>query len=70
MSLEKALSFRVVQLEDQLLCLASLPKNGEKKTGNANLQNIYNLIGQEEYNVSRVVLSASILYSLTKNGNF
>ena len=69
-SLEKAVSFRVTQLEDQFLCLASQPKSTEKKTGNANLQNIYNLIDQEEYNVSRVVLSASILYSLTKNGNF
>ena len=70
MSLEKAVSFRVVQLEEQFLCLASQPKSAEKKTGNANLQNIYNLIDQEEYNVSRVVLLASILYSLTKNGNF
>ena len=35
----------------------------------ANVQNICNLIGLEEYNFDRIVLLASILYSLTKNNN-
>lgn len=30
------------------------------------LHNIWSLLGQEEYNVGRIVLSATILYSLTK----
>ena len=33
----------------------------------ANVQNICNPIGREEYNIGRIVLSVSILYSLTKN---
>ena len=33
---------------------------------NANVQNICNLIGREEYNIGRIVLSTSIFYSLTK----
>ena len=32
----------------------------------ANVLNIWSLLGQEEYNVGRIVLSATILYSLTK----
>ena len=36
----------------------------------ANVQNICNLIGREEYNIGRIVLSDSILYSLTKTTTF
>ena len=32
----------------------------------ANVQNICNLIGQEEYNISHIVLLVSMSYSLTK----
>ena len=32
----------------------------------ANVQNIFNLIGWEEYDIGLIVLSTSILYSLTK----
>ena len=31
-----------------------------------NVQNMWNLIGREEYNIGCIVLSALILYSLTK----
>ena len=31
------------------------------------LQNIYNLIGREEHNIGRIVLSFSIFYHLIKN---
>ena len=31
-----------------------------------NVQNIWNLIGREEYNICRIILSVSVLYSLTK----
>ena len=33
---------------------------------NHNVKNTCNLIGQNEYNIGRIVLSASILYYLTK----
>ena len=32
----------------------------------ANVQNFRSLIGREEYNINRIVLLTSILYSLTK----
>ena len=32
-----------------------------------NIQNICNLIGQEQYNISRIVPLVSVLYSLTNN---
>ena len=32
----------------------------------SNIQNIWNLIGREEYNIARIVLSTSVSYSLTK----
>ena len=35
----------------------------------ANVQNICHLIGLEEYNIGRIALSTSILYSLTKISN-
>ena len=35
----------------------------------AKVQNICHLIGQEEYNIGRIVLSTSILNFLTKNNN-
>ena len=34
-----------------------------------NVRNIHNLICWEEYEIGRIVLSASILHSLTKNNN-
>ena len=36
----------------------------------ANLKNICNLIGREEFNIGHIVLLALILYSLTKNQQY
>ena len=33
----------------------------------ANVQSICNLIGREEYNIARILILASILYSLKKD---
>ena len=35
----------------------------------ANVQNICNLIGREEYNICHILFLATILYSLRKNNN-
>ena len=35
----------------------------------AKLQNIYNLIGREDYNIDHIVLSVSLLHSLKKSNH-
>ena len=54
--LEKTALFRVAQVDDQFLCFGSQPRSTNIKTVTSNLQNICNLIDQEEYNVSRIVI--------------
>ena len=39
--------------------------NNDNKHLIATVQNIFNVIGREEYNIDRIVFSVSMLYSLT-----